>query len=159
MNIVLEGPDNSGKSTLARYLNARTGRPIILSEGPEKHPGEINERIRRYEGFRGVIFDRHPVVSQPIYGRFRSNTEVDRELVLRFYDSRPLFIYCRGRSLEGHVEKSHDTSEHMALVNLNHDAMCRHYDEWAKDHAHIWYRVGDSMERIVNLVLGAIRED
>ena len=134
------------------------GDPVPRVVATAKFEIGMPVRHRKY-GFRGVIFDRHPVVSQPIYGRFRRNTEVDKELAVRFYDSRPLLIYCRGRSLEGHVEKDHDTSEHMASVNLNHDAMCRHYDEWAKDHAHVWYRVGDSMERIVNLVLGAIKGD
>lgn len=159
MNIIIEGPDNSGKSTLARYIASHVPRPILFSEGPEKFPGEINDRIRRYERYRNVIFDRHPCVSQPIYGKIRRNTEVEHELLLRFYDARPLFIYCRGRGLETHVVKDHDTPEHVEAVNRNHEWLCRQYDEWAVQHAHIWYRVGDSMERVLNLVRGYVKEE
>lgn len=159
MNIVLEGPDNSGKSTLASFLAAHIRRPIVASEGPDQYPGEINDRIRRYEYFRGVIFDRHPCISQPIYGRYRSATEVDQRLIHRFMDSRPLFIYCRGRDLANHVEKKVDTPEHLASVKANHSMICRAYDEWAVQHAHLWYRVGDNMHQLLNLVQGAIKEN
>ena len=156
MHIVLEGPDNAGKSVLARYIASRIGRTIVPSEGPEKYPGEINERIDRYFGFKDVVFDRHPCVSETIYGRLRGRGNVDPFLLLRFYEERPLFIYCRGRDLDGHVVKAHDTAEHLATVKSNHDRLCRLYDAWALDKAHIVYRVGDSMENIVTLVRSLI---
>lgn len=159
MNIVFEGPDNSGKSTLARYVANHVKKNIILSEGPDKYPGEINERILRYEQLRGVIFDRHPCVSHPIYSSFRTITPIKPELLLRFYDSKPVFIYCRARGLEGHVIKDHiDTADHLESITTNADGIARMYDEWATHHALIWYRVGDSMERILDLVQGYLKE-
>lgn len=159
VNLVFEGPDNSGKSTLVRYVASQITRPVVLSEGPDKYPGEMNERILRYERHRSVIFDRHPCVSQAIYSRFRGNTEVDADLMRRFYDSRPLFIYCRGRGLVDHVVKEgYDTDEHLKAITENDAAIRKLYDSWAATHAHIWYRVGDSMERVLFLVQGYIKE-
>jgi hypothetical protein len=147
MNIVIEGPDNSGKSTLAELLSERTRMPIVPSEGPSKYPGEINERIKRYLAYQGVIFDRHPAVSDPIYNSFRRTniTPIDQDLVQAFYSTKPYFIYCRGKgNLDGHNVKPHDTEEHLAMLQLHQSQLCRLYDTWAHDHAHITYRMGDS---------------
>lgn len=156
MNIVLEGPDNSGKSTLARYLGERLQRPVIHSEGPDKYPGEIDERVRRYERFENVLFDRHPCVSQAIYGRKRASAQlVHTDLIIRFYMSRPVFVYCREwQGLDGHVVKEHDTEEHLKSIAENHEWIVRQYERWAIDRAHVWYRVGDNMEQVYKMLKG-----
>lgn len=158
MIIVIEGPDNAGKSTLARYISQRILWPIIYSEGPGKSEQEINDRVRRYSLFDNVIFDRHPSISQTLYNRFRTGgPAIYAENILQFYESDPLFIFCQGRDLSTHQIKEHDTPDHLELVEKNHGDLCRLYDEWAVNHAHIWYRVGNSMERIANMVKGAMK--
>ena len=152
MNIILEGPDNSGKSTLAQYVAARTGRTIIASEGPEKWPGEINERIRRYEQHTDVLFDRHPCVSQPIYGQIRKNTPVEPTLLERFYQRPALFIYCEGRGLEEHVLKEHDSPEHVTAVIEKHEWLCDQYLLWALEHSNLRYRVGNSIPDLLDKI-------
>ena len=155
MNIVIEGPDNSGKSTLAKMIASYTGRTIVSSEGPEKFPGEIDQRITRYFGYRDVIFDRHPVVSQAIYCDIVGTSEVDRSLAMRFYDECPIMVYCVGRPLVGHVRKAHDTDQHLFAITEAHDIVCARYDQWALLNARIIYRVGDRMSDVASLIKGA----
>lgn len=154
MNIVLEGPDNSGKSTLARVLSEKLQRPIYASEGPEKYPGELIERIERYRGLNNVIFDRHPCISDPIYGMFRSQrSSLAGGYEARFYAEQPLLIYCDplDRGMQGHVEKKHDTAEHIDLIMRHHHAILNMYRLWAIQRSHFIFRIGDDVGRIVRL--------
>jgi hypothetical protein len=164
MIVVVEGPDGSGKSTLIEYFKKNLGPTIAYQagEGPEKYPGEINERLNRYGSwyyFNGVvIFDRHPCVSQPIYGKLRDNTPVDPEHQLNFMLSRPVFIYCRKTRLDlsEHVEKEYDSEEHMIAVRNNQAIIIAAYELWAQRNAHIYYRIDDDMGRIANMLRGLI---
>lgn len=154
MNIVVEGPDNSGKSTLIRHLVGALGIPLVPGEGPEKYPGEINDRVARYAKIDNAIFDRHPCVSQRIYNKFRVGTDVDYELTSDFYASKPIFVYCVGRDLDGQILKDYDKIvnasgvPHEKLVVDNHEAICALYRSWAERHATIIYRIGDGFDRI-----------
>jgi len=75
--IVVEGVDNSGKSTLIKALQVVfPERPVQGSEGPPKYKGEMDERVARYiMQPANTIYDRHPCVSQPIYGTMRSHLD------------------------------------------------------------------------------------
>ena len=94
--IVIEGLDATGKSTLADCLAKHLHWPIQPSEGPPRYEGEMTLRVERYlKMSRHVIYDRHPCVSQPIYGTMRThNDDIDSTLVNAFYAQDPLFIYC-----------------------------------------------------------------
>jgi hypothetical protein len=161
--IVVEGVDNSGKSTLIKGLMpALDGYLVQSGEGPPKYPGEQNERVKRYLRFsQRIIFDRHPCVSQPIYCSIRANADpIDNELIDRFYDLKPLFIYCDGgqRGMEGHTfNPDLDTPEHLKEVAANYPKLLIQYRHWAAQHAFINYRIGDSIERVIAGVIAAIR--
>lgn len=164
LRVIVEGCDNSGKSTLARrianYFHP-VHIPIIASEGKEKYENEVNERIARYnweDEERGgtVIYDRHPCVSQSIYSRFNGTTPVAEELLWKFYDSHPLLIYCRDRGLVGHVEKGHDTPEHLQAIHQSHNSIAAAYKSWAHKRANIFYRVGDKADTVAAMIAGVI---
>lgn len=154
--IVIEGPDNSGKSTLAKYIAERRGLTIQESEGPPKSDQEINDRVIRYARMTGVIFVRHPVISNGIYGKLRPEGDpIFPGLRDEFYgEERNLFIYCDPlkRAFEGHVVKDHDTQEHLQLLERNASVILMEYRKWAIQHAHLLYRIGDSMEKVVDLI-------
>lgn len=165
MQIILEGPDNAGKSTLAQVLAERFGREIIPSEGREKFSGEINDRVRRYFNSMetgDLIFDRHPCVSHPIYGHVVPNTPVDPKLIDCFYKAfAPLFIYVRpanpARRMKGHVANQEtDDSAYLQRIDETYVDLLTHYDTWALKHAHITYRIGDDIERVIRMVRGAV---
>ena len=154
MIIVLEGIDNSGKSTLAKYLSAKFGWSVQGSEGPPKYEGEMNDRLARYVSLDNIIFDRHPVVSQEIYKTIRTGHDaagMDPLYVRLFYASMPLFVYCdpldRGMS-EHRFSVGVDTEEHLRQVSEGYTIMLHMYREWAIAHAHFLYRIGDSMQFI-----------
>lgn len=162
MHIILEGPDNAGKSTLAMRLATELKRQVIQSEGREKYPGEINERVKRYiNDYRTQpsIFDRHPVVSQEIYALVKSNTPVDNLLSVEFYNSRPLFVYCRAkptRGMVGHVAKAYDEPDYLKTIEDTYPRLVKAYDDWALNHAHFVYRIGDNMVQLSNAIKGAL---
>lgn len=157
--IVVEGVDNSGKSTLIRALQIVTpGWTLQGSEGPPKHKGEQDERVTRYLQQFGpkTIYDRHPCVSQPIYGKMRTHIdEISPGLISQFYSTDPLFIYCDGgeRGMKAHVfNPAVDSEEHLRSVEQNYTTLLAHYREWAAAHAFMSYRIGDSISRVVKTV-------
>lgn len=159
MNIIIEGPDNAGKSTLARALSNSLGWFISSSKGPEKYPGEIDDRVREYLKMDRTIFDRHTVVSNYVYSNVTPRNQVLSSLVNEFYATRPLFIYCRavaGRTLETHEKKAHDTDEFLKKLEEQYPKLCEAYDDWALHHATMTYRIGDDMRRIIRAIEGAV---
>lgn len=156
MHIILEGPDGAGKTTLANYLASKLKVTVIPGEGPEKHPGEVIQRLNRnYEKMRQsnrtVLFDRHSVVSHPIYssaavasGRKGYHTVIPQTMIDEWHKDA-ICIYCRAPSdvLEAHDEREGiDTPEHVATITSQHKYICGQYDLWALKYADFIYRRG-----------------
>jgi len=155
MIIILEGVDNSGKSTLATRLAMHLDYVIIPTEGPPKYEGEMDERLERYRVryATNVIFDRHPVISQSLYGRMRgTGDQFDDKWRKLLKAARPLYIYCdpQGRGLVGHVVNKVDSQAHLKQLYDNYFQLLGYYREWAIANAHIIYRIGDSINDICN---------
>ena len=161
MNIVFEGPDNTGKSTLIQQLQEKINWPTIPSEGPEKYPGEIDIRITRLNMHIGVIFDRHSAVSESIYAFLREAPGPSPMSIMGFYSMKPSIVYCRpvaGRGMRGHrINKGVDTQRHVAGVTENYERITRMYDEWALEHAHFIYRIGDDPDQLIQSIEGRIK--
>lgn len=151
--IIVEGMDNSGKSTLARVIAHHMGLKIQESEGPPRSDDEINERVDRYAKMHDYLFVRHPCISNEIYGKFRDEgNPITPDRMLAFYEHQPVLIYCDAgmRGLEGHVEKDHDSPEHLAMVFNKYAALLMEYRVWAARYTHFIYRIGDSMEQLAH---------
>lgn len=137
--IVLEGIDSSGKSTLARLLATRyRGWQVVTSEGPAKSADEINDRITRYLEYPPqTIFDRHPLISEAIYGPiFGRPPWVRPRFHMLFWAQRPLIIYARPprpRLLQqGNL--AIDTPEYVENLRTNYDRVLAAYDEFFAPH-------------------------
>lgn len=154
--IVIEGMDNSGKSTLAQGLADYMQLFIQESEGPPLSDEEINERVDRYDGMgTDYLFVRHPVISNAIYGQFRpEGNPITPGRTMIFYEAQPLLIYCDAgeRGFEGHVLKDHDTEVHQQLLMRRKDELLTAYRLWAAQHAHFIYRIGDDMDELIAAV-------
>lgn len=147
MNVILEGPDGGGKSTLAGHLSKLWGLRLQEGSGPPKKEGEIEQRLAGYLKMENTIFDRHPAVSEPIYTRIRQQ-EVSLEfkaLTNAFYQQNNLFIYCRSTTNTRHVVKPGEDPRHIEALNANYDTLIQLYDQWALRHAHHVYRIEDGL--------------
>jgi predicted HAD superfamily Cof-like phosphohydrolase len=143
-NIVVEGHDGTGKSTLVAYLSRRYSRPIQHSEGPPKYPGEMHERVTKYLRYTNTLFDRHPCVSQPIYGTLRThNQDIEPTLLKQFYDQDNIFIYCDPTKhfRDTHIKKEYEDPEHVKAVEDNYHGLLSLYRAWAVGHADFIYRI------------------
>ena len=163
-HIIVEGIDASGKSTLAIALARAFHWTIQLSEGPPHFPGEMNTRLTRYANFHQPhIFDRHPVVSQVIYGTLRTHSEpVSQSFITNFYKAGHVIIYCDpgDRGMASHqFNPTVDTPEHLDQVHANYHTLLNLYRVWAIGRAHLMYRIGDSVLRIINATKGMISHD
>ncbi len=153
--IVVEGMDNSGKSTLAAAMAEYMDLVVQESEGPPLSNEEINERVDRYARMEGRLFVRHPVISNAIYGQVREEGDpitIGRRMI--FYDAKPVLIYCDAgdRGLESHVTKAHDTEKHLADIEANYSKLLSLYRQWAGEYAHFVYRIGDDVDRLISTV-------
>lgn len=104
--IIVEGPDGSGKTTLIEQLVEHTGLPVaprVVSKDTEamvdlKKWTEDNV----WGGWQPTIFDRHRLISEPIYGPiFRDKDEPGFEnlywfshMLGEFYRTGPVLIFC-----------------------------------------------------------------
>lgn len=154
MAIIIEGMDNSGKSTLALKFAEYMELPVQESEGPPKSDEEINARVDDYEKL-DRIFVRHPVISNAIYGKFRKEgNPITPGRTMLFYEAKHTLIYCDAgnRGYEGHEVKDHDTPRHLKLLDENAEALLREYRLWAAQHALFIYRIGDDMDTLIATV-------
>ncbi len=160
MQIILEGVDASGKSTLAKailhHLHGYAYRP---SEGPEKEPGEILRRIEHYNYMHKshVVFDRHPVISHPIYSKtVEWMTDIPHHVTADFYTRPQLIVYCMptDRGFDAHeTVEGVDTAEHLAMVKTRYTELLADYNEWALRRAHMIYRCGENFDATVQRII------
>ncbi len=106
--IIIEGCDGSGKSTLAwqlsRALNMPVARKVVDSDTRPMVDLRQWTDDNLAKGFHRAIYDRHRLISEPIYSAVLNNREVDE----RFWDPRwfqesmtklvvhiqPVVVYC-----------------------------------------------------------------
>lgn len=155
MAIIIEGHDNSGKSTLARKMAEYLELIIQESEGPPLSDDEINARVDKYELMQDRLFVRHPVISNAIYGQFRPEGDpITPGRQMLFYDQLHIIIYCDqgDRGYGGHELKEHDTEIHRQLLITKQEELLKAYRIWAAQHAHFIYRIGDDMDQLISTV-------
>lgn len=58
MIIIIEGPDGSGKTTLARQLASQTGWPILHRSAPKN----AEDKLRMFEQYKDIIRDSKDVI-------------------------------------------------------------------------------------------------
>jgi hypothetical protein len=161
MNIVLEGPDNAGKSTLANAISEDIGWPIKPKEGKPDTFEKTVQKIKFYLSLDRLIIDRHPMITQLVYGQvLRDDPQPPIELFERFLYQRPIIIYCRCLKLrlKGHEASPTDTDDHLHLLDAKYDQIVALYDELMIRYASIVYTDWNQLPRVVAMVKGATRE-
>lgn len=126
MSIIIEGPDNSGKSTLAKALSDHLNLPIVHAGGP----GTVEENEARLTNdfnnmISKIIMDRSYIISETVYasamGRemsfhprpwFRTMKGIqDAQVTI------PIIIFCDAHDevlldMKHHIVKPHETAQH-----------------------------------------------
>lgn len=105
--IIVEGPDGAGKTTLIEQLKERYGlevAPRVVTKGAEAMVDLkvwVEENLD--QGFQYLIFDRHRLISEYIYGPLLRKEQQPgftdliwswRMLDRLYNDVNPLIIYC-----------------------------------------------------------------
>lgn len=159
MNIIVEGPDGSGKSTLVRHIAQHVPLTVQSGEGPPRSQDEIIERAWRYLKMDNTLFDRHPCISEPIYGMFRDPpSSIPQEYVDHLYRTNPLIIYVHGRAGPQEL-KDYDTKAHIDLMDRNEDNIRNAYQLWAPGNATVTYSVkGGDLDALTKLCQEFCRE-
>ena len=149
--ILVEGPDNSGKSTLIDQLTKefnlfKCERP----HGPPKTPQELYNRTMDVQNFyasKMFIMDRNPVIGESIYGPILrghdmwtdipSSDRIDCEanLFSKLITHTIFLIYCRPPletllDLSTHQVKDYDTKEHLESLSKNKAKIVDAYDKF-----------------------------
>lgn len=67
MNIIVEGPDNAGKSTLIKFLESNLRRSVIHNTVDKDSASVLAKQAKELSLEGDVIYDRSAVVSEYIY--------------------------------------------------------------------------------------------
>lgn len=137
--LIFEGPDNSGKSTIANYISEKIGIPVNHFSGPPEDVEELKERIHfMMANHDKFIFDRIPLIGEDVYSSLRDNNlldELENHNIIRkeFLALNPLIIYCRPRKAlimsTAHLPKSYDTPKHIDSIKQKEEELIDRYDE------------------------------
>lgn len=146
MIVVVEGPDGAGKSTLIDNLRVQSKRHFVAlrRSGPPDHPAEITSVINwintMRDGLVPLICDRHPLISEPIYGMTLRGSNIlsnvysveDLKSMFKYIDR---VIYCRppDRTI---LSKMHENAqlkgvtEHIEKIIDLYDKTMMLLEEW-----------------------------
>lgn len=105
--LILEGPDGGGKTTLAREIHDWFDIPIaprVVGQDTSAMTNLVDwVDTNLEEGLQWQLFDRHRLISEPIYGTIVRNEMHAKEFLdtqwltsrmQSFYDIAPIIIYC-----------------------------------------------------------------
>lgn len=135
--IIIEGPDNAGKTTLAKLLSKLISFEVIHAGSRPKSQGEVDRRYMEAIGNcdRNVIQDRNFIVGQAVYGKVMNDNFVPMEdAINKLAKSGAIYIYCRPANnvlldLDNHDMKPHDNKEDFDIVMDKAEQIIELYDD------------------------------
>lgn len=134
--IVVEGVDASGKSTLLEDARLRISKRYFLLVRHSCRPLVLNDALRfqrMVENFPGdIIVDRHPLISEFIYGPILRGSTVYGAMTEEEADNHLVktvnrIIYCRPPTFV--IEEKLDNNPQLAGIRENLSALIQAYDQ------------------------------
>jgi len=141
--IIIEGPDHSGKTTLHQSLKEIKGTHLALLSTNERQSDPAKffsyvKSISSMAAITNVVTDRHPVISELIYGPIlRPNEEMIGDIgwsspgIIKnlFGDPPIIIIYCKVSPSDTAFRRRFAKSYQLHGVKPNIELICRSYDE------------------------------
>lgn len=143
MILILEGPDGSGKTTLATRLHATTGYPIYHRSKPENDEDKANmmEQLKAdFKKYKNVIVDRC-WYSEIVYGNvMRDGSVIDYpemyDLERLALSKGALLIYCTGDPAAMYKRATARGEDYITSF-ADYMQICRSYDRLMFDMPHL----------------------
>lgn len=101
MRIILEGPDNAGKTSLAKRLIEACGPEKVGYFHPGGKPDGVEAELKCLEHQThllrqsNILIDRITAISQQVYNPDGGMNELRREALNNIMSMQPVMIYCR----------------------------------------------------------------
>lgn len=142
MSIIIEGPDNSGKSTLANSIAKQLGIEVIHAGSAPKTMEECFERLHSEQRLwctPEIVQDRSFFISNFIYSKCIPSRSVDFDVrlqsnLLRTYveNFATTVIFCDAPNElllqdQLHIVKAYDTPEHLEEVKNSNLQIIKEY--------------------------------
>lgn len=135
MIIIIEGPDGSGKTTLAQQLSRQTGMPFehrSKPETPEEKALMMGEYLQLAKSSRNVILDRC-WYSEMVYGKvMRDQAYIDYpqmyELERMLAKHGAIIIYCTGSKATLWMRCTKRGEDYITCRD-DFNAICEEYDK------------------------------
>jgi len=146
MAIILEGPDNAGKTTLSNLLSDKLKLPVFHSGGPPKNNSHAKVccDLQNSLAHTNCVLDRITSISQQVYANRLNDPMLLDELEKLCNIPTNIIVYCRPSNeklmdFSTHTVEEHDTEDHMAYVIENHQNIVSIYDRLMVSVPHLHY--------------------
>lgn len=133
-SIIVEGMDNTGKTTLIAKLKSALPKCYVVTSSPGPNETNMGRWIMEQGGnVNPCIYDRHPIVSEEIYGRrIRGYSKIRNSFsgLLRYLlaEQQPIFIYCNIPASK--IISNFGDRPQMEGVEKNIKDLCLAYDSY-----------------------------
>lgn len=161
MRVILEGPDNAGKTTLATFLR-ETGVEYFHPGGPPKDFwAEVDNMIeqRNKLGVGGhLIMDRVTCISQQVYNASLNLDPIRAQYLAELLQVRPIIVYCRPSTdrlmrKEDLTWRDGETEEHKQKIIEGQHRFIERYDALMSRTPHIAYNFEEPQSSNIRAML------
>lgn len=142
MNIVIEGANGTGKSTLAEELGIVFGLQVIHANGPSKTEEECLARCIRQEALIDLseyVFDRTQSISFLVYQEYDAMIERKVYGFAEHLADNCKLIYCVGQGKHDYSGKPHYDEKLKNQVDNDQEGIRNMYEEVMQGLPHLRY--------------------
>lgn len=139
MRIIIEGPDGSGKSSLAKQLSKDLEMKTFWSAGPPGSISKVKQCCIDQYNMKDTVFDRVTCISEQCYNM---NLSFIRRQILNYYllkmTQDSIIIYCTAQVEPDDTDGFND-EEHNKMVRDNFEEIKLRYGNTMVNIKHINY--------------------